>query len=89
MGVQKKKKNRLENIRKVSGSSVGSNVIISRDVTSEGMLRSSLGGRRLGSLVSNHLLVDLFQVQFLQINFGRVLDEVPPQKLETLEVLAE
>ena len=87
MGVQKKK--RLENIRKVSGSSVGSNVIIGRDVTSGGMLRSSLSGRKLGSLVSNHLLVDLFQVQFLQINFGRVLDKVPPQKLKTLEVPVE
>ena len=73
---------------------ISGNVVIGRGVTSEGILKSSLrgispGGRGLGSLVSNHLLANLFQVQLLQINFGRVLDEVPPQKLETLEVLAE
>ena len=40
-------------------------------------------------VVSGHLLVNLFQVQFLQLHSERMLGKVPPQKLKTFEVLVE
>ena len=49
----------------------------------------SLCSRRLGGLVSSHLLVYLLQVQLPQVHTRRMLDEVPPQEFETLEVLAK
>ena len=48
-----------------------------------------LRSRRLGSLISRHLLVHHFQGQALQINTGRMLDKVAPQQLKSLEVPAE
>ena len=62
IGIQKQKK---ENLHKVSSSGISGNVVTDRGVTSRGILRSSLegispGGRGLGSLVSSHLLVNLF-----------------------------
>ena len=48
-----------------------------------------LKSRRLGSLVSRHLLVHHFEVQALLINTGRVFDKVAPQQLKSLEVPVE
>ena len=45
-----------------------------------------LRSKRLGSLVSRHLLVHHFQVQALQVNTGRVFNKVAPQQLKSLEV---
>ena len=49
----------------------------------------SLSSKTLSSLVSSHLLVYLLQVQLPQVYTGRMLDEVPPQEFETLEVPTE
>ena len=75
------------------GSRIGRGVVVvssSGSVLDFSLVYSRfLRSRRLGSLVSRHLLVHHFQVQALQINTRRVLDKIVPQQLKSLEVLAK
>ena len=81
------------------GSGISNDVIISTGTTIRSTLWGFINGgtfrgvslcsRRLGGLVSSHLLVYLLQVQLPQVHAGRILDEVPPQEFETFEIPTE
>ena len=74
----------------VSDLGVNSSVITNHgggSIISIGLLSSVIfRSRRLGGLVSRHLLIHHVKVQVLQVNSSRMLDKITSQKLEAFEV---
>ena len=91
MGHQKEKKKEISS--QVSDSRINNSVITSNgggSIIDIGLFSNVIfRSRRLGNLVSCHLLVHHLKVQAPQVNTSGVLDETTPQKLKAFEVPTE